>query len=227
MSRTASDFPGWYVEFQTNVLRQLPRPGVIDQKTADALGKSQGRLKEILNKALTSEARSDCFELIQTIEITVPTDYVHGTRLSSFKKQHAEKFYYYNDDITDKNFSKATTKLTPGQKFAVKIFRQIVSGRTTSEERMEFLRSQGAIFTGAQGASLVFEQKRDELPKDFAYVSFDEKEALWKDSDGHRRVPYLCRHSDGDWNFDLGYFGHDWDDDYCLLCFCDFPPEAD
>ncbi len=40
------------------------------------------------------------------------------------------------------------------------------------------------------------------------------------DGDGNHRVPNLNRNSDGDWNFNLGNFEKDWNDDNCLLCFC-------
>lgn len=39
-------------------------------------------------------------------------------------------------------------------------------------------------------------------------------------SDGNHRVPNVNRNSDGDWKFNLGYFENDWNDDNCLLCFC-------
>ena len=39
-------------------------------------------------------------------------------------------------------------------------------------------------------------------------------------SDGNPRVPNVKRNSDGDWKFNLGNFGNSWDDDNCLLCFC-------
>lgn len=152
--------------------------------------------------------------------ITVPDDYVHSTRLTSFKKENRKNFYQWNDAITDKNFAKATTKLVPGRKLRVKVFKQIVSGTTTSEERIAFLKSQNAVLTSAQGASLVFEQKRDELPKGYWYLSFDEKDALWNNG-GDRRVPRVDRNSDGGWHFNLGYFEHDWHGNDCLLCFCD------
>lgn len=153
--------------------------------------------------------------------ITVPDDYVYDIRLDSFGKKNREKFYYYNENITDKNFSKATVQLTPGRKLRVKIFKQVVPGTTTSEERMAFLKSQNAVLTGAQGASLVFEQKRDELPRGYWYASFDERDALWKDAGGGRRVPGLDRYSGGGGGFDLGFFEGDWSGYDCLLCFCD------
>jgi hypothetical protein len=44
MSGTAS-VPGWYIEFQAAVLRQLPRPGEIDQESAQGWSHYQGALK--------------------------------------------------------------------------------------------------------------------------------------------------------------------------------------
>jgi hypothetical protein len=39
--------------------------------------------------------------------------------------------------------------------------------------------------------------------------------------DGNHRVPNVNRNSDGDFKFNLGNFENDWNDDNCLLCFCD------
>jgi hypothetical protein len=154
-------------------------------------------------------------------EIIVPSDFNQKTWLESFDKKNRKKFYYYNDNITDVNFPKPSRILKPGDKFHVRAFKQNVPGNTTSEERMEFLATQNAVHTGAQGASLVWEQKREQLPKGYWYCSFDEKERLWKDSDGSHRVPGVRAHSDGDFVFGLGCFGDGWDGDDCLLCFCD------
>lgn len=161
------------------------------------------------------------FTLVRTLDITVPPDYVHATQLATFKKVCQMTRRDFNDNITDANFAKVTTPLSPGRKFKVKVWKQTVAGATTSEERMVFLRSQKAIFTGAQGASLVFAQKRQELPKGYWYCSFDEKDALWQDAVGYHRVPHVCAHSDGDFDFNLGHFEYEWGDDRCLLCFCD------
>lgn len=159
--------------------------------------------------------------LIELGVITVPDDYDHKTQLAKFFKKNRKKFYGINDNITDENFQNPTRILKPGDKLRVTAYKQIVSGSTTSEERMKFLRSQNAVFTGAQGPSLVFEQKRDELPKGYWYGSFDEKDRLWKDSDGYLRVPRLGRYSVGVFYFDLGFFEFDWDDDNAFFCFRD------
>ncbi len=153
--------------------------------------------------------------------ITVPDDYDHTTRLSMFGKKNRKKFYYYNDDITDENFPNPSRILKSGDKLHVRAFKQIVSGTTTSEERMAFLATQKAVHTGAQGASLVFDQKCDQLPKGKWYTSFDEKGRLWKDADGHHWVPIVRCHSDDGFIWGLGHFGPVWFGDDAFLCFCD------
>jgi hypothetical protein len=49
---TASSIPGWYIELQANVLRQLPRPGQIDQAIAEGWNSNQKTLKKVLADAL-------------------------------------------------------------------------------------------------------------------------------------------------------------------------------
>ena len=161
----------------------------------------------------------DKFELVNTFEIVVPEGYDHFKRLDSFGTEHREAFFYYNDAITDKGYAKATTKLEPGRKLKVKVFQ--IKKTVTSEDCLAHLRSQKAILVGAHGASLAFEQKKEELPFNRWSASFDKKNALWKDADGHHRVPLVRRHWGSDFRFDLGDFEDDWHDGYCLLCFCD------
>ncbi|MCC7004879.1 hypothetical protein IT397_03110 [Candidatus Nomurabacteria bacterium] len=159
------------------------------------------------------------FTLATQFDVVVPSGYNHATRLAEFKKAHEKEFYYYNGDITDKNYAKATTKLVPGRKFKVKVFQ--ITKRVSSEDCLAFLKSQKAVLVGAQGATLAYEQGKDKLPMSRWSVSFDEKDTLWLDADGYRRVPFVYRHSDGDFYLDLGYFVDDWYGAYCLLCFCD------
>ncbi|MBP6974781.1 MAG: hypothetical protein KBB54_02440 [Candidatus Pacebacteria bacterium] len=158
--------------------------------------------------------------------ITVPADYVHGTCLKTFFDLNRKKFYDVNTDISDTNFPTPSRILKPGDKLHVRAYNQIVSGTTTSEERMAFLTEQKAnVYTGAQGASLVFEQKRDQLPKGKWYASFDEAENLYKDADGDRRVPNVAAYSDGVFDFDLGNLEDVWDDDNAFLGFYDVTEE--
>ena len=150
------------------------------------------------------------------------SDWLHVTpeRLALFAQANREKLAYYNSGITDANFPKPSRILMPGQRLAVQAFKQIVVGSTTSIERMEFLRSQNAVFVGAQGLTLVFDQKRNQLAKNKKYVSSDERDRFWSVSLGFR-VPELLADSRGGFSLRLGYFGPVWDDGTLLLCFCE------
>lgn len=183
------------------------------QKVINSRG---NKLAKAMLVAVNGEQTDDCFEPLNEFTLTVPADYVHATQLGMFEKKYRKSFYYFNDDITDAHFSKATNQLVPGKTYTVKVFG--IKQRVTSEDCLAFLKSQNAILVGAQGVSLVWQEKKDEFPVEEWTASFDEKEALWRDAVGVHRVPFV---SGGAWEFSLGYFAHDWDDAYCLLCFCD------
>jgi hypothetical protein len=172
---------------------------------------------------MSNDSLSDKFSLLVDLgTITVPKNYNHATQLATFSTKNRHKFQYYDDNITDEHFSNPSRVLKPGDTLRVRAFQQIVSGATTTEERLAFLATQQAVFTGAQGLSHVFEQKRDQLPKDKWCASLDEKEHLWEDADGDHRVPCVNTYSGGDFDFDLGYFfGDVWNDGYAFFCFCD------
>lgn len=173
-------------------------------------------------KKLRPQALSETTEkfalLVDIGIITVPDDYVHEKRLTMFYKQNRRKLYY-NDEITDKNFPNPTRILKPGDKLRVRAFKQVALGTTTSEECMAFLATQKAIHTSAQGLSLVFEQKREQLPKGMMYNSFDESERLGRAASGIHWVPALVCYTDGDFQFNLGYFERVWHNDHAFLCF--------
>lgn len=159
------------------------------------------------------------FALLTTFQFTVPKDYNHPTQLASFAKENRKKFYFYNDNITDRNFAKVTNKLVPGKTYEAKIFK--ITKRVTSEDCLAFLKkTQKAIFVGAQGISVVWQQAKEQFPKEWT-VSFDEKDAFWRGADGRYGVPGVFRRVGGAWDFDLGRFEGDWDDGDCLLCLFD------
>ena len=170
--------------------------------------------------------KPDKFELLTTFEIIVPADYNHATRLDTFRTKHQneknKEFYFYNGAITDTNYAaKATTKLTAGRRFLVKAFG--IKKTASSLDCLAKVKAENGVLTGAQGASLVYEQRKDELPKGKYYVSFDEKDALWRGPFGRRRVPDVRADSGGDFCFGLGDFEGDWGSGGVLLCFCDLP----
>lgn len=182
--------------------------------------------KSTTKPLLSSEPNKKFSQLADLGIITVPADYVHATRLDSFLTQNRSKFWSVNEDITDANFGNPSRILKPGDRLWVRAFQQVVSGTTTSEERMAFLATQKAVYTGAQGASLVFDQKRDQLPKGKWYSSFDQPDRLWKSADGDHGVPSVFADSDGDFFWSLGDFGRVWRERIAFFCFCDLEAES-
>lgn len=146
-------------------------------------------IRDLLKSGKEVKPADTRFELQTSFTITVPKGYRHDTRLRDFRSKHYQEFYYYNGDITDSNFANVSTKLAPGKQLTVKVFgiKELVS----SEDCLTFLKGQGSLLVGAQGLSLVYEQAKDKLPKGRYHVSFDEKDALWVDSGGRLRVPYI------------------------------------
>lgn len=176
---------------------------------------------EIKVKQQSSSVIEGKFALIADLGvITVPDDYVHGKELSSLNRK---KFLFFNPGITDEHFPNPSCILKPGKKLWVRAFKQNSLGTTTSVERMEFLSMQNAIYTGAQGVSLVYKQKRSLLPKGRYYCSFDEKDCLFKNVKDNHCVPGLIPLSNGGFKFIMSTFEIDWDPDYVVLCFNEVP----
>jgi len=55
----STEFPGWYVQFQTDVLLQLPRPDEISKSAADRLHDNRDLMKKALWTALCPAAKTD------------------------------------------------------------------------------------------------------------------------------------------------------------------------
>lgn len=182
-------------------------------------GTMQAEMKPFLQKLAIADKRFG--PAIKEFKLMVPADYNHEKQIDQFceKTKKLKTTYYFNNDLTSENFSKATNKLEPGKTYKVKIFP--ILSRVTSEDCLKFLRKQNARLVGGQGLTLAQELKPNEFPVGKYTVSFDEKDAFWEDSSGYRRVPGVCHYSGGLWKFNLGYFGTDWYGDDCLLCVCD------
>jgi len=161
-------------------------------------------VSEVYQKIIDEKQR---FGIVKDLgAVVVPKDYNHATRLASFKKENEKKFCFYSDEITDQNYSHPTRILKPGDKLRVKIFGQTVFCLTKSQERIAFLDARRAVYTGAQGASLVFEQKANELPKGFEYSSYDKKENLFENSEESHGLPNICAFLDGGFRFERARF---------------------
>ena len=90
---------------------------------------------------------------------------------------------------------------------------------------MAFLASRNAVYTGAHGLLLVWDQYRDRLPKDFWCGSFDKKERLWKDQAGRHAVPGLEAISGGPFCVGIARWENSWCETDLILCFNKVFPE--
>ncbi len=119
---------------------------------------------------------SSKFRCIKEFNITIPNSYKHEVQLKRFSELCDAKCSYYNSIITDNNFARVTHKLIPGKTYVVRIY-QILKA-TTSENCLNFLKSENAVLVGSQGLSLLFEKNQSVFPLDAYLLSFDKKEAL-------------------------------------------------
>lgn len=194
---------GLYIGFQADVLKQLPRPGEITKRTAEAWMASNSKsLCMFFHKALTGVAILACydkyFKLFKTFTLEVPEDYNHATQLSYFLDKYRGGMYridrvFLGDWLKDSNFANVSTKLQPGMKFEVDIFELLETVSTS--DCLNFLKVSGGSLVGVQGATIVFDRYRNKLTghdhrhRASAYVSFDEKKNLYKSPDGNYNLP--------------------------------------
>lgn len=128
--------------------------------------------------------------------IDVPRSYNHDSQLNLLiADKKSGKLTYLDRRVMDMDFSKATNKLMPSKRYLVKLFH--VTRRESSIGCLEFIASQKLILVGAQGLSLVFQQKRNRLPKESNIISYDLEDALLKDNDGKSFVPRLVHSFSG------------------------------
>jgi hypothetical protein len=213
MSNDANIFERLYKQQAT--IGKLVLDGARDPHTVAAL------LQGIIDAGAAPAVDSEKFVLLcylGTIEIPATWS------LDVFRKASEKGFYYYNPDLTEANHP--TPKWAAGKRYSVRAVKQIAEGTTTSLERLEFLESQGAIYLGAQGAAMVYQEKRKLLPKSKWYTSFTEGD-LARVRDGlDGGVPSVNASSDGDFGFNLGNLAKSWNQDSAFLCFCELPSDA-
>jgi hypothetical protein len=150
--------------------------------------------------------------------ISVPEDHDCKNHLSNFREKHYQEFGIFSNSITDSCFSNPTRVLCSGDVFWVRVFQRITSRLTSSEECIDFLKEQKADLLGAQGAALVFEQKKEELPKG-KYSSFDEKRRLWCGDAGRFWLPQIVVTSDGLFTWIVSPFDA-YEAHPTFFCFC-------
>lgn len=200
-------------------IKDAVRAGGFSEHEAQEIIKAGEILQEQVKPILQKLAIVDqCFgPAIREFEFTVPCDYKYDTQIDTFaeKTKKLPTTRFFHNDLSSKNFAKATNKLESGKTYGAKIFP--ILGRVTSEDCITFCMKQNVILVGGQVITLLCDQKPEQFPVDRVTVSFDKKDALWTNSHDKHMVPCVFL-SDDYWEFDLGCFEHDWNDNFCLLC---------
>lgn len=112
-------------------------------------------------------------------EIQVPFSYNFNTTIDSFVKNYSSKLVI-SEGFSDRNFSKSTNSLIPGKKYKVKIIP--INDTISSENCINYIKSQNAILVNAQGLILIYQLKLNKMIFDSWILSFDNKSNLYNTS---------------------------------------------
>jgi len=139
--------------------------------------------------------------------------------LDQFKKVNRKSFYLYNNHITNQNFRNSSFVPKHGDKFTVQLHEQCEKGFTTSNERLEYLKLQpGAIFVGANGLPMLYDQRRKQLLKGKSYFCFDHKDKL-PFVEGYYKLAYLIAYYDDEYQMGAYNFSGEWNQHDLLVSF--------
>jgi hypothetical protein len=175
-----------------------------------------------------TEELVESFSLLCDLGIlTVPDEYQHQKQFERFYGQtpSGRRLGGPNFDFVDANLPTPSYILKPGDRLHVEVFRigALPYPPLTWQDCLNFLRYQKAVFPGAQGASLVFEQKFTELPKRYWCYVLDRGEGLPRNAFSGRVG--MIGMTPPNHYVTCPFFGlydlhsHAWEIDECLLCF--------
>lgn len=186
---------GQYIEFQTAVLRQLPRPKECDANVLDGRLSNQAGLKRILKDALLPSE-----EKLAVPHYTVTVDY--GVSLADMIA--AGKYDWTNSDITAKHFP------VKGEgKAEVEIQLVHFDRVMESDDVIRELDRQG-LRPAAIEELLAFGAKYPDMQREFPIVAL---KTVWQHANGNRLVNCLRRYG-SERRLSLYWFGFRWHEFY-------------
>jgi len=121
-------------------------------------------------------------------------------------------YSYINSNIIEANFPRPEKIETEGWKLIK------MEKIATSEEVLAEIKNQGCRPANLWELALWKKNNEKSIERPSWTVAFGQ---IWTDADGHHRVPHVHCDSDGDFEFNLGYFEDVWFDGDAFLCFCD------
>lgn len=108
--------------------------------------------------------------------VEAPEDYCHARRLSTFQSNGVR---IADPLIETRRFGTPSDILRPGTSLKVDILQHDVSKDVSVGTCLRFFDTEkGVVYPGVQGLTLVWEQKRDLLPRGFELLSLDRMQRL-------------------------------------------------
>jgi hypothetical protein len=198
----STDFPGWYVQFQTDVLLQLPRPDELSKCVADRLHNNRGLMKKSLRAALCPTATKSGAKTIftdlfrETGEVSIQFPALKRPTLEYLQSKYDWIKSIERDTSTEESVTLSlATVLAAGSTASI-------GGREYELRIAEHLNS----LLGFQHREWLLEHQA-ECPEFMAllgkvYIDFPGIVVVCRDSDRH--IPYCNRNGSrwgGNWNW--------------------------
>lgn len=194
-SNTALEIPGWYVEFQAAVLRQLPRPGQIDQITAEGWTKNQESLKKNLSECLVPPS----------------TGIIKIDRSSPFNPAKFIRKGWKIEEQDERSLALSEVDLT---KFLFEDMLKSGESSIQGEEKLGRLKQVGQIRLDAKIFQTLWENQhlipaswKEKISGNTCRIFFDG--SILRHSNGLRYVLYLYW-NDGEWNWNYRWLNDRW-----------------
>jgi hypothetical protein len=188
----SSGFPGWYIQFQTDVLLQLPRPNELSKSVADKLHSDRGLMKKALRAALNLPTSKVVFtELFRdTNELSIQLPALKRPTFEYLQPQYGIKSIERDDSTEEPVTLTLATVLAVGSTNAI-------NGKEYEVRIAEHLDS----LLGFQHRQWLLEHQ-DEFPEFMAllgrvYIDFPGLVVVYRDGDRH--IP-SCRQSGSRWD---------------------------
>lgn len=172
--------------------------------------------------------KANWFIPVAQFKVTVPTDYQPDAFLASADKAGFTKIDYR---VANGHFNQASKQLMAGKTYTAKIVRarekffEIINHMHEANAfqgvSVDFLKEQRAVFCGAPGLLLAYQQGSDKFPHDQQVVMLDELSALpvlSRGEDEINHVPYIyLRSRDNMRTLGAMYYGDVLGDPYLLF----------
>lgn len=157
--------------------------------------------RDVIESLLNNSKFDKRFTSFSGFFLKIPQDYDHQKELSLLGGAIEYSDTYTEFIFTDEKFNKVSHAISPNKNYFVRIF-EVVGEMVTFSDCLNFLSTEGAVFTGAQGLSLLWRLKKEKLPHYANIFSFDKEGFLPRDRHG---LILPCIYRNNSWQLRVKY----------------------